>query len=186
MILMMFVLAGHVASVTAHGYLAQPAARNVMRNSDYCPHCLTGPGVCGDPRGVHTHEKEGRVAAKYRKGQVIKAHVVITANHGGRWSLGLCASTREKASCFKKLRRADGGGVYVYLPASASSSSAKFHLPKGLACRRCVLRWLYETGNSCTPRGTPPKYANPHVQVCGTRGAPRMETFTNCADVSIV
>ena len=55
------------ASVRGHGYLKLPPARNVLANSDYCPHCLNGGtvatvsaggtlvwpsglhGICGDP-----------------------------------------------------------------------------------------------------------------------------------------
>lgn len=184
-----------------HGYLAHPAARNVQRNSNYCPHCLNGPEVCGDPRGRHDHEAFGRfassprIARTYASGGLLRARVVITANHRGRWSLGLCAlkdsslqterATLSRSKCFKKLKLANGGGTYVYLSSSASASSATFKLPRGVRCSRCLLRWHYETGNSCTPRGTPRQYANPGLETCGTRRAPAMETFTNCADIRI-
>lgn len=178
-----------VIGAACHGYLAVPAARNVQRNSDYCPHCLNGPGVCGDPRGSRRHETGGShatppvIAATYRAGDRLTARVTITANHKGRWSLGLCTRLPERTSCFKMLKLADGRGSHVYLPSSASSSSATFRLPRGVTCSRCVLRWHYETGNSCTPRGTPRRYASPGLDVCGKwmHG----ETFTNCADIRI-
>lgn len=182
-------------AVACHGYLDVPAARNVQHWSHYCPQCLNGPGVCGDPEGVHDHEAFGlfanppRVADTFERGATMRAHVVITANHGGRWGLEVCklrAGQRELRSCFKRLKRADGRGRYVYVPPSASESTAAFKLPKNLTCERCVVRWRWETGNSCTPKGTPRKYANPGLQTCGTGTAPPMEAFTNCADVRII
>lgn len=189
----------HAVGALAHGYLAQPAARNVQHNSDWCPQCLNGGGVCGDPSdGPRNHEAFGkyatqRLAATYASGGTLRARVVITANHLGRWGLRLCAldddspaaERRALPDCFERLKRADGGGTWVYLSSSASESSATFRLPKGVRCKRCVLQWRYQTGNSCTPRGTPPRHANPHLQECGTPGAPVMERFTNCADVRI-
>jgi hypothetical protein len=32
------------SAVEGHGYLAQPAARNVLANSDYCPQCISAGG----------------------------------------------------------------------------------------------------------------------------------------------
>ncbi len=192
------VLAG-LASVVGgmcHGYLAEPAARNVQRNSDYCPHCLSGPEVCGDPAGQHHHEAFGKYGSSPRvktftAGGVLSARVLITTNHMGRWSLELCRLRNPSPSferlalrrgCFKKLKLTKGG-TYVYLSPSASSSVATFRLPRGSRCRRCVLRWVWETGNSCTPRGTPRRYAGPGLSPCGKYIAG--ERFTNCADIRI-
>lgn len=186
----------HAIAASCHGYLDMPAARNVQRNSNHCPHCLNGPGLCGDPARRRDHETGGkfasppRVAHTYRSGSKLDARVVITANHAGRWSLELCSLDNgikhETKSCFKRLQLADGRGQYVYLSPSAGVSRSTFRIPRGLRCKRCVLRWFYETGNSCTPRGTPRKFANPGLQTCGTRRAPAMETFTNCADIRII
>lgn len=188
-------LAGVVGGL-CHGFLATPAARNVQHNSNYCPQCLNGPEVCGDPAGQHHHEAFGkfgtsRTVAKYSPGGRLTARVVFTANHKGRWSLGLCAlrdpsPTGERAAmkrrCFKNLKLATGGGAFVYLSPSATTSSATFRLPR-IRCRRCVLRWFYETGNSCTPKGTPPAYASPGLGTCSA--SPWAETFANCADIRI-
>lgn len=188
------VAACNVLSASCHGFLALPAARNVQHWSTWCPQCLNGPGICGDPAGEHDHEATGmygsppRIAGTYKSGGTLKARVVITANHKGRWGLEVCKldpGRRERRACFKPLHRADGGGPYVYLPPSASESIATFRLPKALRCKRCVLRWHWETGNSCNPRGTPRRHATPGLLTCGARGAPAMETFTNCADVRI-
>lgn len=189
-----------VVAGACHGYLAKPAARNVQHLSDYCPQCLNGPGMCGDLPGQPRHEAFGKyasppdVAETYEAGGMLRARVVITANHRGRWGLKLCAlpdtSPRtERAAmpgCLKRLKRTGGKGSYVYLWPSASVSTAAFRLPRGVTCERCVLQWLWETGNSCTPPGTPAKYANGALQTCGSASAPPGETFTNCADIRIV
>lgn len=181
-----------------HGYLAQPAARNVQHATDYCRHCLNGPEICGDPRGQHHHEASGKfaspvkIAQRYRAGGVLKARVVITANHMGRWGLRLCALKdaspgAERATlknCLKPLRLSGGKGRYVYVPSTASESHGSFRLPRGMSCKRCVVQWRWETSNTCNPPGTPHKYRNPYVGTC-TAGL-RPETFTNCADISII
>lgn len=182
-----------VVGAACHGFLAEPLSRNALHNSEWCPHCLNGPEVCGDPRGQHNHERGGRYAAGsvppqnvFVEGGVIRARIVITANHKGRWSLGLCTKNRETPGCFKKLRLAHGGGKYVYVPDTASSSSGTFKLPRGVRCSRCTVRWLWETSNSCNPPGMPASLSNPGLLTCGEPHAPPMETFTNCADVSVV
>lgn len=37
-------LAACLPSVAGHGFMFQPTARNVIHNSDYCPHCLAAGG----------------------------------------------------------------------------------------------------------------------------------------------
>lgn len=194
------VLIGFCQIVTAscHGYLVEPAARNVQHNSDYCAHCLNGPEVCGDARGTHHHEAFGKyasppiISAKYVSGKNMKAKMTITANHLGRWYLELCAlktpspqteRSSISAGCFKRLQLADNKGTHVYIPSSATASSGNFRLPKGVKCSRCVLRWVWETSNTCNPQGTPREYSNRYVPVC--RRPEDAEQFKNCADVVI-
>lgn len=194
-------LLSRVVGGLCHGYLAVPAARNVQHNSDWCPHCLNGPRVCGDARGQAHHEAFGkhasppRIAETYESGGTLKARVVITANHKGRWSLRLCPLKGQSPSseaktlgpgCLRLLRRTDGKGAHVYLPANATGSSAVFRLPPGVKCKRCVVQWRWETGNSCNPRGTPRKWRTPYLSTCGARAAPQGEVFTNCADIRII
>lgn len=173
-----------VVGGAAHGYLAVPAARNVQHNSHYCPQCLNGPGVCGDPAGVRDHStgkfSKSKTVKAYAPGSVLKANVVITANHEGRWGLGLCPHPTADAKCFRPLKLV-GGGTHVYL-GKKYRSSGSFRLPK-IKCKNCVLRWRYETGNSCNPRGTPRAYWNSDLEVCGKWIDP--EIFTNCADIRI-
>lgn len=107
------VLATQIISAACHGMMIEPAARNVQRNSNYCPHCLAagGPsvtqkdtrwpntkhGVCGDPHtGPLDHEAGGkfatppRIAATYTQGQVITIKVQVHAHHDGRFLFGVC------------------------------------------------------------------------------------------------
>jgi hypothetical protein len=127
---------------------------------------------------------------------VIKARVELTANHLGRWSLRLCPlsdpsqrTERKELSqrCFNRhvLRRADRNGLFTYVPGGATVMTARYKLPKGVRCDRCVLQWMYETANSCAPRGIPKQYAGINLQTCGTRSAPFQELFINCADIKV-
>lgn len=202
-----------VGKAESHGFMELPAARNVQHNSDYCPQCLNagGPstvwkvgdraryGVCGDPwNGPKHHEAGGkyasppRIAGRYTQGKTITVRVTLTANHLGRWSVRLCplastspsAEKRQLASgCLKHLRRADGSGPFTYVPGDESVFQVQYRLPRGVACKRCVLQWLYETGYTCRPPGTPDQYAGTNVGTCGA-GA-QGEIFVNCADITI-
>lgn len=102
-----------VGSAMGHGFLAEPKARNVVHNSNYCSHCLAagGPGVtfaggrkwpnslhgvCGDPHNApRDHEAGGKFASKvitgkYKQGQTISIKITVTAPHAGRFSFGIC------------------------------------------------------------------------------------------------
>lgn len=209
------VVGGRVPRARAHGYLAQPRARNVQHNSDWCPHCLNGGGpwvvyahgqpgkhgVCGDPWNAPKHHEPGgkyatppKIAETYKPGQTFTARVKLTANHRGRWSLRLCpvpgngSPSAERRvltqKCFDKylLRRADGKGPFTPVPGGTSDFVVRYKLPKGLRCKRCVMQWTYETGNSCNPPGI--RHPNPGLDRCdrSTNG----EMFWNCADVRIL
>ena len=198
----------------AHGFLAVPAARNVQHNSDWCPHCLSAGGaaatskgrfgVCGDPwAGPRHHEAFGkyatpvRIAGRYRASGDIPVRVVLTANHRGRWSLRLCplsgaasqATERRELTqaCLNahRLQRSDGHGPFTHVPSEASDFRVSYRLPRGVKCKRCVLQWIYETANSCMPRGIPRAFTSQGLKTCGQPGAPPMEMFVNCADVTI-
>jgi hypothetical protein len=157
-------------------------------------------GVCGDPAdGPRHHEVGGkyatppRLAGTYRSGGKMHVRVTLTANHQGRWSLRLCplpspspSSERKHLSqtCLNQhvLRRADGSGPYTYVRSDDSDFAVTYRLPR-VRCRRCVLQWLYETGNSCAPRGIPRAYAAASVGTCGPRYPG--ELFVNCADIAL-
>lgn len=193
------VLAVAGGGVRAHGYLARPAARNVQRNSDYCPQCLNGGGAwrvfaagppgrhgaCGDPwdAAPRRHEKGPfATAATYARGQAFSAEVVLTANHGGRWGLKLCRRrSRTGQACFDEhvLRRADGGGAWTRVTPGKDRYVARYRLPRGVACSRCVLQWTYETANSCDLRGG----VRTGMPPC--ESSPNWERFWNCADLTV-
>lgn len=162
-------------------------------------------GVCGDPWNATKHHEPGgkyatppKIAARYRQGQTIAAKVHLTANHQGRWSLRLCpvpgkgSVAAEKRvltqECFDKflLMRADGGGPFTLVPGDTSDFIARYRLPAGLACKRCVLQWTYETGNSCRPPGLDDNGRNlPQCELTPTIPEREGEAFWNCADISI-
>ncbi len=199
-----------VTGAAAHGYLARPAARNVQHNSNYCPWCLNSggretvyasgakrQGLCGDAYAApRDHEVYGkfasppRLAGTYKAGGVMQVKVTLTANHMGRWSVALCPlsgpsqATEAKElrqACFRPLQRADGKGPYTYVDARTSAFSVAYRLPK-LTCARCVLQWVYTTGNSCQVPGLPSKYSGTNLPSCAPVGP---EEFTNCADVAL-
>lgn len=211
--------AASVVGALCHGQLSEPKARNVVHNSNYCPHCLAagGPGVtyaggrtwpnslhgaCGDPHdGPRDHEAGGKFATRvitgrYVRGQKVTLRVKITAPHGGRFSFGVCplprwvtdASERRIATqaCFdaNPLLADDGTRYWWFGKKPAGEYSVTFTLPPGVTCKRCVLQWHYETGNSCTIPGTPAEHVmSPNMVPCDQTGV--MEEFWNCADVSI-
>lgn len=157
-------------------------------------------GVCGDPwDGPRDHEAGGkfasppRIAATYAAGQAFTAKTTLTANHKGRWSLRLCplpgsgTAARERKvvtqACFNAhvLRRADGSGPYTEVPGAASRMTARYVLPAGVRCKRCVLQWTYETGNSCNPPGI----RHPQAGLASCADSTNGEDFWNCADIRI-
>jgi hypothetical protein len=154
-------------------------------------------GVCGDPyTGPRHHEAGGRyatpprIAGIYRSGGALVAKVVLTANHKGRWSLRLCPvpgdgsprNERLTQACFDKhlLWRADGRGPFTPVSSTKNVYVEAYLLPKGLTCRRCVLQWTYETGNSCTPPGLQNAAGLPSCAASANG-----EMFWNCADIRI-
>lgn len=206
--------------VAAHGMLVEPRARNVVHNSNYCPHCLAagGPGTtyaggrvwpnsvhgaCGDPAaGPLDHEAGGKFATKvvtgtYVRGQRLTLRVKISAPHGGRFSFGICpvpdgatdAVERQKVTqaCFDANRltnAVDNTPYWWFGKRGVGEYTMDFVLPPAISCKRCVLQWHYETGNSCTIPGTPEQHAmSPNMVSCDKTGV--MEEFWNCADVSV-
>lgn len=204
------------AGVRAHGFLADPAARNVQHNSNWCPSCLNAGGVdsvyssgkqrfglCGDPwLGPRHHEAYGKfatptsIARRYKKNQRVTVRVELTANHMGRWSVRLCPLSRPSQGAERRelsqaclnahlMHRADGTGPYTYVPSHEYLFSVEYRLPPNLTCRRCVMQWIYETGNTCAPKYAPREFVGTNLNTCGTPGAGAQELFVNCADVSV-
>jgi hypothetical protein len=147
------------------------------------------------------HEAGGKFATNvitgtYVKGQTISIQIKITAPHGGRFSFGVCpvpdgaspATERRVVTqaCLDRNRLTGLSGPYWWLgKQGAGNYTMEFKLPAGIVCKRCVLQWHYETGNSCTIPGTPAQHViSPNMVSCAT--SPNMEEFWNCADISIV
>jgi hypothetical protein len=179
--------------------LAHPPARNVQKWSDYCPHCLNaggpwlvsqqGHGVCGDPVTMPTprpHETGGKyasppvLAATYKQGQRFEAHVTLTANHMGRFSLSLCPDANALTdACFETYPLEP---KWTRVSADQNEYNVTYTLPPKITCSQCVLRWQYDTGNSCTWSSTDEERG---LAPCLSPHAPFPEQFFNCADVAI-
>eukprot|EP01134_Creolimax_fragrantissima_P006518 CFRG6518T1 len=108
-----------------HGYMSDPAARNVPGNGDRQSLAAGGPntvyregqyrhGLCGDkwnsepqkwnvPKGIQ---------ATYTQGDSIDIEIVVTAHHGGWFDFQVCDSPDITEECFARnpLRRAVCGG----------------------------------------------------------------------------
>jgi hypothetical protein len=69
--------------------------------------------------------------------------------------------------------RYHGTGVAPLTPTTT------FQLPSDLVCDgvhfKCVLQWRWQTGNSCTPQGTPANFAKPGLATCAHENS--MEQF---------
>ena len=166
-------------------------------------------GVCGDPasgEGAGYHEGGGKFeqtkgirVTYYNAGDVIAIKGKLTANHLGYMQYYLCVLPPNSAGgssekqyltndCFRKnlLKVQQDGkwGDRYYVGSSLSDFQHSLKLPE-IECPRCVLRWYYLTGNSCTPPGTPAKWAASALVPCGGGGA-NPEEFWNCADITLL
>ena len=183
-----------------HGYLQQPAARNVLRGTDYCLNnggawAAFGSGMdrrtpCGDAPGqdrflVRGEEGYAGVAGTYASGGTLTAKVQLTANHLGRWGLALCPSENETVQCFDAhpLLQTGTGQRWVGVAGGQMSFGANFalpHVPPGAY----TLQWTYWTANSCRYPGMQPPFTQSDLPVCFQSGAVP-EVFENCADLVI-
>jgi hypothetical protein len=166
-------------------------------------------GVCGDRasgEGAGYHEGGGRFeqtvgirVTHYHAGDTITIRGKLTANHLGYMQYYLCRLPDNSAGgsqerkfltndCFKgnalRVQQDGSWSDRFYVSGSLSDFQHPLQLPD-TPCARCVLRWYYLTGNSCTPPGTPAKWANTVLGICGTGGA-NPEEFWNCADIAIL
>ncbi|PRW50976.1 chitin binding domain-containing [Chlorella sorokiniana] len=126
----------------AHGFIIAPAARNYVRNWNWCPHCVNGGGpaatsrggqltwpasaaaACGDP----SLATAGAPVATYHAGSVINIQLFITAQHGGRHVFRLCPGPNMTSACLTApgavLQRADGAGPFSWTPREGGPSPA--------------------------------------------------------------
>lgn len=185
------------SSARAHGTLENPRARNVIRNTDYCPHCLNNGGAwetfgggkdrrtpCGDPPGSARFLRDGDqgfagFAQTLAPGDAMPVRVELTTNHLGKMTFALCPSARESTECFDSHVLKTIG-----VPDGVLSFESSVIIPRNVEAGPHTLRWQYWTANSCTYRDLAREYTNPNVPVCFENGAVP-EIFTNCADVQI-
>ena len=166
-------------------------------------------GVCGDPASGELagyHEGGGKFektvgirVTYYQAGDVMKVKGTLTANHLGYLAYFLCVLPSNVAGgqaerahltndCFKKnplkVNQDGAWGDRYYIGSKVGEFENSVKLPD-FECPRCVLRWYYITGNSCTPPGTPAKWVNSDLGICGN-GWTNPEEFWNCADVTLL
>lgn len=150
-------------------------------------------GICGDaydlppPRPNEDGGVYGRgiIMRTYRSGDVIDAIVNLTANHLGWIEFRLCPHDKNDQTvtqeCLDKtvlrimrnsISKKSTNRLYV---GKSHLITMKIKLPHNLSCRKCVLQWKYNAGNSwgCDDTG------------CGI-GFGQQEQFYNCADISIL
>lgn len=159
-------------------------------------------GVCGDPWNARKdHEAGGKFARgvitrTYESGSVIPIKLSFSTNHMGRLSFGICDLPDKKLSmaserllttqsCFGKnvLKRVDTGGIYSFLNGKERSVIFKYRLPRSLKCKHCVLQMHWQTGNSCCPSNTHPRFCENGVSRCFLYAVP--EEWWNCSDIRI-
>ncbi|KAL1435226.1 hypothetical protein MTO96_011148 [Rhipicephalus appendiculatus] len=148
-------------------------------------------GVCGDPWNQPTPRNneaggkygKGIIVRRYKRGDVMKASVQLTANHRGYFEFRLCPVNDPKVAatdeCMAKhpLTMADdpSGSTRYMVDPRKRDFNLRLKLPDDMTCSQCVLQWSYIAGNNWG------KCANGSSAVgCGPQ-----ETFRGCADIAI-
>ncbi|XP_070378456.1 uncharacterized protein [Dermacentor albipictus] len=148
-------------------------------------------GVCGDPWHQATPRNneaggkyaKGIIVRRYKRGEVMKASVQLTANHRGYFEFRLCPVNDPKVTatdeCMAKhpLTMADdpSGSTRYMVDARKRNFDLRLKLPNDMTCTQCVLQWSYTAGNNWG------RCANGSSAVgCGPQ-----ETFRGCADIAI-
>lgn len=189
-------------TTNAHGYLADPASRNLLahrQGTEYDQMSLNGGGpaavwpdgfwkfggggnhyTCGRER----YDTPGPIQKTWVSGEQVKIKLQITVAHRGHMYFGLCpANLPPTPDCFAErwLMNTDTGYRYWDLAGQpVGAYEMYFKLPDNFTCPQCTLWWWWVTGNSCLPPGD-----MGNLRACGEQGAVP-EEFWNCADVSIV
>lgn len=203
-------VAWQVRPVQGHGRLMEPPSRSSMwrvgfktepnyndnelfcggysvqwqRNGGRC-------GVCGDPWHQSTPRNneaggkygKGIIVRRYKRGQVMKAMVQLTANHRGHFEFRLCPTNNSTVpatdECMSQhpLPMADTGETrYMVNAAKSKDFNINLKLPDDMTCDQCVFQWTYTAGNNWgrCPDGS-------SAVGCGPQ-----ETFRGCADIAIM
>ncbi|KAK8780914.1 hypothetical protein V5799_017739 [Amblyomma americanum] len=147
-------------------------------------------GVCGDPwhqpqpRNNEAGGKyaKGIIVRRYKRGEVMKASVQLTANHRGYFEFRLCpvnnpkvAATDECMAQHPLAMADDPTGSTRYMIDGRRDFNLRLKLPDDMTCSQCVFQWTYTAGNNWG------RCANGSSAVgCGPQ-----ETFRGCADIAI-
>jgi hypothetical protein len=171
-----------------HGYISDPPGRQVVANYGDKMSLSNGGAksskwdVCGFAGDGKKWTTAG--TAKTLSPGTYKVQSQITANHGGRLSVGLCKAD-DPSACWKNRLKINGQDVYYYLTDSNPGvKTFNIEVPN-VKCDNCILQWLYEAMQSCAYPG----YDNPTNDadskcVWGGENS-TVEVFTNCSDVKI-
>lgn len=125
-----------IQQAAAHGVLLDPPSRNwkayLSRQSDMVHELNAGGkykvsngcaftwpkgqyGMCGDVAG-QSRWMASTPPKAYKAGDTIKIQVIVQTNHMGRWQFKLCDLSATDDSKCRQLQRADGKGVFFYMP----------------------------------------------------------------------
>ncbi|XP_065927744.1 uncharacterized protein [Magallana gigas] len=133
-------------------------------------------GTCGDPYDAPVRENEaggiyatGAIGKRYKRGDIIKVKIVLTAYHKGYFQFKICPHNNptrrvSQAGLDRNRLTLAGTNQYFFYPTKSGVYYIDLQLPRNMDCTQCVLQWHYITGNS---PGFPP------------------EMFINCADIAI-
>eukprot|EP01055_Gregarina_sp_Pseudo9_P000825 Gregarina_sp_Pseudo_9__824@NODE_1527_length_1523_cov_268_074798_g1415_i0_p1_GENE_NODE_1527_length_1523_cov_268_074798_g1415_i0NODE_1527_length_1523_cov_268_074798_g1415_i0_p1_ORF_typecomplete_len412_score108_05LPMO_10/PF03067_15/6_8e20LPMO_10/PF03067_15/1_1e04DUF4643/PF15485_6/0_15SDA1/PF05285_12/7_7_NODE_1527_length_1523_cov_268_074798_g1415_i01121347 len=227
-----------VERAAGHGAMQFPETRNVFK-SHYCPQCANGSGVCGAGGSTQwpaDSSASAKLNSEYTTsltelvaGGMVEVEVYLTAVHQGHFALELCANPGSTISedCFVRLERdptdtrfsafASSAPWAAIFPENGCASSfttsspmkVRFVLPAGVSSDHAVLRWYWQSGNSCDSMSETSKDAPSEVKqwsaningksckaaisqsgrLCGDQcpnASCTNEQFKNCADVKIV
>ena len=178
----------------AHGTMVQPVSRNQaakLSGKETCPHCLNQKPPCGATNQGSDYNTPGPVKATFGVGSTIDIVVELTAPHRGYFKFGVCTQPSVTQGCFDAnplINAGDRGKGTPYWwlgPQGIGTYKLKFTLPAGVSCGKCVLQWMYHSGNSCEPPNTPAEFSSPTLTKCSGPSDPLPERFWNCADISI-
>ncbi|KAG4075416.1 hypothetical protein HA402_015069 [Bradysia odoriphaga] len=129
---------------------------NVQQNLQYstCGRCGDAPGNSHAAQGGRYDN--GIITGTYVASQVVEVTMEITTNSRGHFEFDLCPQVIETDTCFQRLNIV-GGDRQVRngnMMCSGSGGNhpngpvrARIHIPPGVRCTRCTLRWTYRTSH---------------------------------------
>lgn len=172
--------------VSGHATMSFPPARNYVTQYN-CPTCANGPSVCGSGPGSQWPADDVAASSlrssfttpkvQLVAGGKVQIEAFFSAPHGGFFVLELCPNPGEIITddCFARLERVETDrtyGPYVaskpthfFLPDNTcvgklmerTPLKALFKIPEGVTSDHAILRWTWQSGNSCD--ATPEQFA---------------------------